>query len=446
MNSGEQVMSSEAIRPSTIDGIKRLSTSLKREQGIPHLRALDEAAQIAGFQNFRHASNVLPKGTESKRVRPRCQVFITAYWKDRKLGSDGRETLTISLSTPWANLITSAQLLNHRALMHFRGEGPDHLARINLVESQSQARRAACAAARALQFMDATKLRPSKGHSKAFPGGRSTNAVPGRDHGSVWYEPESKRYLFVDEPYEAAVNDRAAERATWATKHGYEIVKVEWAGIYNPDGGSRLYLVADSKKGVPLAPIAKALNALHRPLVEAAWDGESTPMTPIFVSPGTIAKIAESKAKVDQPRTSKTLRNTIGYVQTFVGPQRRPKGKMPIEQHASIGALLKSVVAVTYNRKGVYNRVNAIRSELDEWTQREYSYEELPNDQFFDLYYGEKDMSAPRALSAEERNRHIDSLLEIKQTLAKHYPDSQPLRSLFQKVDIAIKSMRTWCN
>lgn len=52
-------MISKAIRPSTLDGIKRLAKSLKRERGIQHARALDEAAQAAGFQNFRHASNAL---------------------------------------------------------------------------------------------------------------------------------------------------------------------------------------------------------------------------------------------------------------------------------------------------------------------------------------------------------------------------------------------------
>jgi len=33
---------------------------------------------------------------------------------------------------------------------------------------------------------------------------------------------------------------------------------------------------------------------------------------------------------------------------------------------AEVGRLLKSVLVTTYHRKGVYNRVNAIRSELDE--------------------------------------------------------------------------------
>ena len=47
-------MSSEAIRPSTMDGIKRLANSIKVERGIKHIPALEVAAQLAGFQRFSH--------------------------------------------------------------------------------------------------------------------------------------------------------------------------------------------------------------------------------------------------------------------------------------------------------------------------------------------------------------------------------------------------------
>lgn len=191
-------MSSEAIRPSTIDGIKRLAKSLKIEQSIQHAQALDAAAQAAGFQNFRHAGNVLRAAPKMERSHPGHRVFLTSYWKDRDGGATGRETLSIWLSVLWSDLITPLQLQNHRALADFRAEGPDQLAREHLQSSQSAARRAVCAAARALQFMDATKLRPSKSHSRAFPGGRSSNAVPGRDHYSIWYD--WRYYVYVRMP------------------------------------------------------------------------------------------------------------------------------------------------------------------------------------------------------------------------------------------------------
>lgn len=437
-------MSSESIRPSTMDGIKRLAKSLKIERGIQHTQALDAAAQAAGFQNFRHAGNVLRAAPQTQRSRPGHSVFLTSYWKDRDGGETGRETLTTSLSVPWGDLITPLQLQNHRALADFHTEGPDHLAREHLQSSQSAARRAVCAAARALHFMDATKLRPSKSYSRAFPSGRSSNAVPGRDHYSIWYDRQTKRYLFADEPYESAVEGKEKERDTWAKEHGFTIVKPEWAGMYAPDVGSRLYLIADESKGISLQPIAAALDKLPSPIVEAAWDGESAPMMPFFVSPGAIVKAAATKDKPEMPRKSGGQRNSVGYVQTFVGPQRRPKGRMPIETHAQVGRLLKSVLEDTYYRKGVYNRVDAIRSELDEWTQREYNHAELPNEQFFDLYYNESGSMFSRALAEAERERHVQSLAQAKILLGEHYPDCPPLRSLLKKVDAAIKSLQDW--
>lgn len=436
-------MSSEVICPSTLDGIKRLAKKLKGEQHI-HARALDAAAQAAGFQNFRHASNVLRTAPKPEHPRPGHRIFLTAYWKDREGGASGRETLTMLLSASWEELITPLQLQNHRALVHFRSEGPDHLARSQLLHTQSGGRRAVCAAARALHFMDATKLRPSKSHSRAFPGGRSSNAIPGHDHYSIWYDRETKRYLFVDEPYESAVESKAQERLAWAKQHGFTIVKPEWAGMYAPDVGSRLYLVADEAKGIPLEPVVAALNKLPAPIIEDAWNGESVPMAPFFVSPGAIAKAEAAKNKLKVPRNSSSQRNSVGYVQTFVGPQRRPKDRMPIEMHAEVGRLLKSVLVATYHRKGVYNRVNAIRSELDEWTQREYNHTELPNEQFFDLYYHESCSTFSRSLTEAERERHAESLAQVKKLLGEHYPDCPPLRSLLKKVDAAATSLQNW--
>lgn len=437
-------MSSEDIRPSTLDGIKRLAKAIKVERGVRHLQALDAAAQAAGYQNFRHAGNVLSGRPPTAPRRPRHRVYLTAYWKDKESGGSGRETLSLELPYPWGELINPGQLENHRALVHFRAEGPDHLAREHLQRTQSEARRAVCAAARALQFMGATRLRPSKSHSRAFPGGRSSNAIPGHDHYSVWYERDSKRYLFVDEPYEEAAREKLAERQAWADRHGFTVIKSTWPGMYAPDVGSRLYLVADTAKGVALTPIAAALELLPPPIVEEAWRGESAAMLPFFVSPGAVDMLAAAKDKPPTARKAAASRNSVGYVQTFVGPQRRPKGRMPIEAHANVGRLLKSVLTATYLRKGVYNRVNAVRSELDEWTQREYSHAELPSQQFFELYYNESGSTVERTLPVAERARHNESLAQAKQMLSEHYPDCPPLRSLLKKIEAAQKSLQNW--
>lgn len=121
-------MSSEAVRPSTLDGIKRLAKQLKNERSIQHARALDEASRLGGFESFRHASNQLTSGNRPKRAHPKSCVFISIYWKNRDTNSDGRETLVCWLSEPWSDLVAPSQFEHHRALRLLRAEGPDHLA------------------------------------------------------------------------------------------------------------------------------------------------------------------------------------------------------------------------------------------------------------------------------------------------------------------------------
>lgn len=108
-------------------------------------------------------------------------------------------------------------------------------------------------------------------------------------------------------------------------------------------------------------------------------------MLPFFVSPGAVAKLATAKEKPPAARKPAGPRNSVGYVQTFVGPQRRPKARMPIEQ-------------------------------------------------FFELYNHESGSTFERALSEAARARHGMSLTEAKKILTQHYPDCPPLRSLLQNL------------
>jgi hypothetical protein len=437
-------MSSEAIRPTTLEGIKRLAKSLKVERRVQHVQALDVASQAAGFQNFRHASNALRTGPAPEQEIHGYRVFLSAYWEQRESGASGRETLTIWLSSPWTNLITPLQLKNHPALAGFRKDGPDHFVHERQQNSRPHARNYVCAAARVFYFMDATKLRPSQGYSRVFPGGDTGNEIPWLDHESVWYDRNTKRYLIADEPYEPAAEGWRSEREDWAKKHGFVIVKPEWAGMYAPDIGSRLYLIADKTKGIPLSPVAAALEKLPAAIVASTWNGESAPMKPLFVSPGTIAKAAAVKEKPETPNKLKSQRNSVEYVQTFVGPQRRPVGRMPIESHAEAGRLLKSVLVVACKRKGVYKRLNSIRCELDEWAMREFSDDELSVEQLNKLYYQESGTTSSTSITESERKSHAESLAQVKNILGKHYPDCSPLRMLLKKVDAAVGSLTSW--
>lgn len=431
------------IKPSTVLGIKRLAKSIKTQQSLQYVKALDEAAKIAGYQNFRHADAVLSGVYASPAPQPMHRLFITAYWKARDGAGSGRETLTITLSAPWLELISPAQLLNHRALRLFKKECIDHIVRKDVDDSQSGARSNICAAVRAFQFIDATKLRPSSS-SRYFSGDRSVSDLPGRDHTSAWFDPLTKRYLIADEPYEKAVEEKAVVRQEWARRNGFSLVKSEWPGMYAPQIGSCLYLLADSVKGVHLEPLVRALEKTSVPFTTAMWSGESAPIQSYFASPGALSKPATAAQKPKVARSPTGARNSVSYTYALVGPARRPNARLPVEKHREVGELLKTVMAATYNRKGVYNRLNSIRSELDEWAQHEYSPSVLPNEEFFELYYRDSGCSFARSLTEVERKQHTQSLQQAKEILTGSYPDCAPLRVLVTKMDSAKKSLQSW--
>lgn len=289
------VMLNENVKPSTLVGIKRLATSIKNEQGILHSQALNLSAIQSGFESFRHAQNSLKNNTKHPS---KITVYLTRSWKDRNTGEKGLELLTVMLEEPWENFVTAAQLKFNRGLGDFYTAIPDHLDHRYLATSQSSARQSLCVAARNLQFMQATKLRPNDSF-RIYPKGQSINAVPGRDHYSGWYDAKSKRYLFVDEPYAPAVADMKVERETWAKLHNQEIALSPWEGMYNPDGGSRMFLIADKVKGVPIKPLLTILEKLPPPLTLENWNGESRPYLPPFISPGAVEKDKIIRAKIE---------------------------------------------------------------------------------------------------------------------------------------------------
>jgi hypothetical protein len=121
-------------KPSSIEGIKRQAKRIKVERGLQHARALDEAAVLAGYQNFIHATRVLAsKGThapgretsttpvpgkETPMSRADYQDPIRTAWIDAIASAAGSST---SSSVSWQD--PSAIV---RALSHITGEGRNH--------------------------------------------------------------------------------------------------------------------------------------------------------------------------------------------------------------------------------------------------------------------------------------------------------------------------------
>lgn len=110
---------------------------------------------------------------------------------------------------------------------------------------------------------------------------------------------------------------------------------------------------------------------------------------------------------------------------------------MPVEAHAKIGSLLKGVLIDMRARAGVYKRVDAVRSELDDWVQCEHDRQAMSDAVFFGLYYGENSTGG----GPEPGERHIENLRLAQSVLMQHYPDCAPLRDLIGKIDLAVRSL-----
>ncbi|WP_245471120.1 DUF5623 domain-containing protein [Bradyrhizobium genosp. SA-3] len=423
-------MSNDHIRPSSIEGIKQLAKRFKKSDGIQHAVALDKASKAAGFENYKHARRKLGDGLAAPG--PSAELYISVLWRDRTTKVTGCEILKMPLGRPLDALVKPAQYKASRGLGTMRREGPDHLADTYTASSQEAAREAACEAARTIQFIEAARLVPSKA-KRSFPRGQVQHRMPGSDHDAAWFDPAAKTFIRTNEPYAQRIT---REQKEWADRHGWVVAISPWKGMYRPDGGTSLSLLADMSKGYLLEPIISRLADAPAPIVASAWDGESKPIVPAFVSPGQAAEIEAKAREVKTAGERRGSNNSVPYSMFLSGAQRRPKTRMPIEGHKLVGRLLKSILIGTRARAGVHRRVDAIRCELDNWVQCEYKRDELSDDVFFDLYYHELPEGDALAVVPISWDRHIVNLDEVKATLVRYYPDCLPLRQLLKKADL----------
>lgn len=415
-------MTNVIVHPSTIEGIKRLAKSIKRERKITHSQALQEAAKTAGFQNLRHAQRALPHPA----VASRHPLYISAYWRTRE-GTTGRETLLIHTHQHWAALLKPQELKHARGLRHFRIDAPDHFETAKDMDGQDTARKVVCAAARTLRFMDATGLRPATARTLAFE--RRVRELPDSDHSMIWIAPETQQFVMTDEPYNHSA-DFIANREYWANYNGLAIVTVSWPGMYVP-GSSTLYLVSDNRDD--LISLAQRLDRLRSPPIADEWSGESAPYSPVLVTPG---REASGRVKRSRPRpnfSGQRRRRAVVYGNVLSGTQWRPDAKMPISSHKQAGALLRSILDAPQLSANARQRIARVRYYLDDWVQREYNHAELPNDEFNALYYGKTEALGADALAMIE---------QVSKLLRDSYPDSAPLRSLIRSLQSAERMIR----
>lgn len=419
-------MLSTDIHPRTFAGLKTQARNLVRTEGLKRSAALDRVASHNGFNNWRDLT---------RRFEPSAAgnvAYLSAYWRAADRSGRGRETLTLTLREPLEKLVNKANL---RRLRHsdFRFEGPDHLVRPNDADSAERARSDILRLARTLCFMEATGLKPSLASRRVYPGGDLEKRSPGTDHDSAWYDPATREHCLIDEPYEAA-KERRRTRSDWARTHGWRIEQADWPGMYNPDGGARLWVVADAKRGFPFDETLQALSALQRRTPTLVWNGVSAPYWPLWCSPGAEAAGLEPRSRFAPSPPPRAVR----YGGSQTRSRNKPDASMPVRTHAAVGRRLKRILRAPGLPWRAYDRINRRRSELDNWAA--FEHRELPNDRFLALYYG--DTAPPWRALKEALASYIKDLQAARALLYRHYPDCVPLRAWSREAEKALQEMR----
>ncbi|MDB5813877.1 MAG: hypothetical protein JWN23_994 [Rhodocyclales bacterium] len=430
-------MSAISVVPSTIEGIKRLAKTLSKEQSITHTQGLDEAARAGGYANFRHARNMLPASSDP---RPR-EIFVSAYWYDYAGAGEGRETLRVGLKHELAALISPRQFANTRYLRGFKTDASDHIVYRIVMKNQEAARKAVCAATRALQFMDATKLKPGSGHIGRYLKNWHRDPLKGCDHGSMWTNKDGTSWVLVDEPY-SSVGSFANIRNEWAQRHDLTIAQSTWAGMYFPSGGACLFLIGSDAPLVLKA--AAAANRLPAPFSSDSWSGHSAPFRPLFQSPARATSASKPRAPCD-PALVRPSQKTLPCETTFGGRNRRPRGVMSMEDHKTAANILRAALAAAARRAGVCGRLEAVRGELDRWVAREHveSHSRFP--EMYVLYYeGSEDVSDASFIPQLQKDQLLSNLGHLSAVLKSAYPDSAPLRDILHRLEGARKSLVLW--
>lgn len=235
-------MSQPYTPPSTIAGISRLAKAIRRERGIKHTLALEAAAKIAGFENFKHAKRQLSFPGAPSTLQ---SLYLTVYWDDRDSTkhASGRCTAEIRLPQETLNALESLKARGYWMLGGFQLESADHLqARLD-ASSQDRAKKRITDAIREFHFTVATGLRRMR-KMKDIRRINFLRDLPGRDHMSLWVDGMSGSWLALDEPYGSRYSSKESERGQWLAEHGLVTTGPAWEGLYLP-GSSIPYFVSN---------------------------------------------------------------------------------------------------------------------------------------------------------------------------------------------------------
>jgi len=370
-------MNPSSIAPSTILGISRLAKKIGRERGIKHTVALDVAAHISGYQNFKHAQRRLSSQAVSRTLQP---LYLTVYWHDRDGDPfSGRCTAEVGLPPDTISVLSSLKDRGYWMFGGFELESEDHLrARLD-APSQERAMKRITDAVRQLQFCVATGLRPmrKKADKRRV---EFLHELPGQDHLSLWVDGATGGWLALDEPYSSRYSGKESKRKKWIEQHGLKETAPDWDGLYLPGSSVPFFLSAEPDLLQRVTDIVGQMA----PVPSIDWDTHSGDYSSHFHSP---VRLASGKPYRSRPQPSFGQRaGAIPYGgRPGEASDWRPAKPMTIKQHQELGIILRGLAWSDLSVR-VLEKLSSTISRLDDW-----SFLEHPDGTgLHELYYGDK--------------------------------------------------------
>lgn len=400
--------------PSTLSGMRSLAKRLTRAGEGSFTQQLDRVAALAGFSNWRDARRRLAaNGSNGTSTTPSpigrlVTISCVAQSRDREWR---RIAAQCGLTAPLSTLAGKALFRRGRALAGMRIVDETCIeARYSFEGGDIYAGQEIWKAAATLRFIERTGLRRATSRERdSIPS--ALRDAPNRDHITWWTHPATGVVIELREPYEEALVQDFGPVA----KQGFSsAISKPGTGVYS----ARTVPVFMAAPGheLLLEQLARAIDAppfvvMLRP-VPAVIDG--------IPKPKPLPPIGDNEVR---------MKSLLGRSTT------RPRGRMPLASHQSVGDSLQWMQQFAYTRT-IENLLNAARGDLEDWVQREYPSEaDMPQELFVTLYYGQTHRRRrPEATETEEV--FLRSADIIKQLTAS-YPVCGARRRVIEDVERA---------
>lgn len=245
-------MSYPSISKGRFVSLKRTATRMKRADGISHSEALDRVAYGEGFGNWSQLARHIDVADRSEALTAHKPYSLRISGFVR--GASPEESIF------WHENIEAMNPQSWYSKFKWIPQQWDAVG-----QTEGKVRERIATARRAVNFMDATGLRPSSAHTRVFG---SYEDQKGFDHTCVWLDQEN-RYVVTTEPY-IGDPEKLSKLVEWCQTNQWELAFLpNEIGIWNPCQPSckpdcnvhtRLAILAPPKKGGNVQAIRKFIQ------------------------------------------------------------------------------------------------------------------------------------------------------------------------------------------